>query len=652
MQDASQNAYLFHQGTHYRAYEFMGAHLCVQPTEGGGVVFLRQPGAGASKDEPAEPQGVRGVHFCVWAPNAKQVGVVGDFNEWHNPHWLMPASSAGLWAGFIPNLGHGTLYKYAVVSAKGQTTLKADPYAFHGEHSGEMASMVYQMEGFAWRDEPWQKQLVKGAHANNRPMNIYEIHLGSWRRYPDGQCFDYQKMAEEVIPYAKRMGYTHVELLPLCEYPFDGSWGYQVSGYFAATSRFGTPHDLMAFIDAAHRAGIGVFLDWVPAHFPKDAFGLYQFDGQPLYENQSEWRREMGDWGTLQFDFGRPEVQSFLTSSALFWMEKYHIDGLRVDAVASMLYLDYGKKDGKWLPNTNGGNENLDAVALVRKVNQAVHAAFPHALMMAEESTAWPKVTAAVDHGGLGFDFKWNMGWMNDILDYLQTDAFFRKFKHNALTFPLTYAYSEKYILPISHDEVVHGKHSLLDKMPGPYEEKFAGVRAFLGYMLAHPGKKLMFMGAELGQFIEWNYKNELDWLLLQYEYHQKLQAFFEECNHFYLAREELWQLDDSTDGFRWLTCDDCEQNIIAFVRRGKKGRELLCVVNFSPSPRENYGIGVGTPGVYGEVFTSNETRFGGDGTRNGDLTTVKKPMHGCAQHLSMTVPGLTTLFLELKKQN
>lgn len=608
--------YLFHQGTNYKAYEYLGAH------------FVKR-----GKKE--------GVVFRVWSPSAKSVSVVGDFNGWDKSANPM-INDDGVFETFVEGLKMYDNYKFCVVSDKGEV-LKADPYAFHAETTPETASKIYDIDGYKWNDGEYVAQrAAKNTHT--LPMNIYEVNLLSFKRKENGDYYSYEELIGELVPYVKNHGYNYVEMMPVTEYPFDGSWGYQPTGYFAVTSRLGTPKDFMKLVDAFHKENIGVILDWVPAHFPKDEFGLYEFDGAPLYENKGWDRIEHKSWGTRRFDYGRTEVQSFLVSSACFFFEKYHIDGIRVDAVASMLYLDYDKKPGEWLPNQYGDNKNLEAISFIKKLNKAVHEEFPYAIMIAEESTAYPYVTRPVDDGGLGFDYKWNMGWMNDVLSYVKIDPLFRKYEHNKLNFSMMYAFSEHYILPISHDEVVHGKASLLNKQFGDYDDKFAGDRAFMGYMTAHPGKKLMFMGCEFGQFKEWNYKEGLEFFLKDYEKHNKLDRFFTELNEFYLFEPALYGDDDDWNGFEWLAADDSDKNSLAFVRKYGE-RQIVAVINFSGADFA-YRIGV-EKGEYKVVFNSDKTVYGGNGKNKKRVyKSERKEWGGKPDSIEIEMPKLSFIYL------
>ncbi len=627
-QNLSDHFYHFHAGNDCRAYEFLGAHPAVSP------------------------EGEEGYLFRTWAPRARSVSVIGAFNGWQRAQGRMERCDDGeTWERFIPGAHAYDSYKFSIEGADGVTRDKCDPYAFHAETRPANASKLFDLGGYAWGDDKWMK---KRQAPYNKPMTIYEMHLGSWKRASngaDGVFYSYDMIADDLVPYLLEHGFTHVEFLPVTEHPLDASWGYQVTGYFAATSRFGTPHGLMHLIDMLHQAGIGVILDWVPAHFPKDGHGLIEYDGSPTYESSDPMMREHPDWGTRIFDYGRTEVGSFLISSANFWIEKFHADGLRLDAVASMLYLDYGRRAGQWRPNKNGGNENLDAMEFLQKLNRVVLTEHPSAVMIAEESTAWPLVTKPADIGGLGFNFKWNMGWMNDMMHYIALDPYFRQHNHKDITFSLMYAFSENYILPVSHDEVVHGKCSLINKMPGEYEQKFAGVRAFLAYMYAHPGKKLLFMGQEFGQFIEWNFDNSLDWLLLDYDMHRKLLTFTGELNKFYQKRRELWSVDFDWSGFEWICHDDITANTVSFLRRADDGKELICVVNFSPVRRTGYLVGVKQSGVYEEVFNTDEERFGGAGAVNREpLHTIALPQHGRERSIRIDLPAMGAAFFRLKR--
>lgn len=614
--------YLFHNGTNYKAYKFFGNHKI-------------------NKDKFA---------FRVWAPNATAVSVVGDFNSWDNNSNKCKLVAPGIWEATVKGVNIYDCYKYAVTSPTGVVHLKADPYAVHQETRPGTGSKVYELHNYSWGDEAWQKK-KENQNILAQPINIYEVHFGSWKRHDDGNFLTYREMAEQLVPYVKDMGYTHIEMLPIMEYPYDGSWGYQVTGYFAATSRYGLPEDLMYFVDCCHKAGIGVILDWVPAHFPKDAFGLYEFDGTCCYEYSDMKKGEHKEWGTRVFDYAKNEVKSFLISSAEYWIDEFHFDGIRVDAVASMLYLDYCRKDGEWTPNKNGGRENLEAVEFFKQLNSTILSNHPGSMMIAEESTAWPMITMPPDKGGLGFNFKWNMGWMNDMLRYTSMDPLFRKGNHNCITFSFFYAFSENFILPISHDEVVHGKASLLNKMPGEYDMKFDGMRLFLAYMMAHPGKKLLFMGSEFGQFIEWNYKQGLDWLLLDYDKHRQLQGFTRELNNFYSEHSELWEIDYSWEGFQWISSEDNCNSVIAFRRINSKGEEIIAVFNWTPNNFSSYKIGVPEKGTYKVLLDTSLAKYGGDKSRKDNAYKTKaQPIHGYEQNIDLKLHGLSALFLQKVK--
>lgn len=617
---------VFHTGDSVRAYDFLGAHL-VNRNDKNGVVFR------------------------VWAPTARSVSVAGDFNNWNNEANYMYNIGYGVWEVFVESVKEFCTYKYCIESEYGDRLMKADPYAFHAQTRPGQASVVYDIESYSWNDSEWFNKR-KENNISSSPMNIYEIHAGSWRKYPDGNFFNYQKLADELIPYLKEMHYTHVQLMPIMEYPYDGSWGFQTTGYYAPTSRYGTPSDFMAFVDKLHGEGIGVILDWVPSNFPTDDFGLARFDGSPLYESNDPKTSKRDSWGTCLFNYARFEVTSFLVSCAMFWLDKYHIDGLRIGALSSMLYLDYGKTEGEWEPNKFGGKENLDAVDFVKRLNTAVHMYHPDVMMFAEENTSWPKLTHKIEDGGLGFDFKWNMGWMNDMLHYMSLNSMWRPFNHDSLTFSFYYAFSEKFLLPISHDEVSHGKGSLIKQMPGKYDEQFAGVRAFITYMYAHPGKKLVFMGTEIGQFDEWNHEEAIQWDLLEFEKHKKLRTFFKELNKFYLDCKPLYELDTVWKGFDWIHHDDYTNSVIAFKRTDKNGDEIVSVCNFQPIRRDEYCIGVPKYGLYDEVFNSDEERFGGSGVVNGNnIKTEVMKIHGFDQGLSLTLPPLSVIYLRCAKE-
>ena len=619
---AEKRSELFYSGRDCRAFDYMGAHPFVQ-------------------------DGEQGYLFRVYAPEAEKVSVMGEFNDWNRNADYMARDEQGIWEKFIPNIPEYAAYKYSVWAKSGDVFDKSDPYGFHFETRPGNATKAYDLDGYEWGDASWLDWRKKHLPYSN-PVNIYECHLGSWKMHEDGNFYSYRQLADELVPYVKEMGYTHIEFMPLTEYPFDGSWGYQVIGYFAATSRYGTPKDLMYLIDKAHQAGLGIIMDWVPAHFPKDGCGLVEFDGSHLYEYADPLKMEHKEWGTRVFDYGKVSTRNLLFSSAMFWIEKFHMDGLRVDAVASMLYLDYNRQ-GEWRPNVHGGRENLEAVDFLRLLNEYILTDHPDVMMIAEESTAWPMVTKPGYDGGLGFNFKWNMGWMNDMLCYCSADPFFRKDMHDKITFSFMYAFSENYILPLSHDEVVHGKCSLISKMPPPYENQFGGLRALYGYMAAHPGKKMLFMGGEFAQFSEWAYQRGLDWMLLDYPAHRQMQAYVKALNHFYLATPQLWEQDTDWRGFEWISHEDNRNNIIAFRRVAKDGSDIVVVVNFSPEEQQEYRIGVPITGTYEEIFTSDKTEFGGSGMANGKLKTENKPMHGQEQSIVLKIPRFGVLFFKGK---
>ncbi|WP_186445569.1 1,4-alpha-glucan branching protein GlgB [Paenibacillus cremeus] len=619
-----EDLYLFHEGNLFQSYRMLGAHV-------------------------AEVDGISGVRFTVWAPHAREVRVVGDFNCWDGTeHPMQRISTWGVWSVFVPEVGEGEFYKYEIVTQTGTLVYKADPYAYWSELKPGTASRVYSLEGYEWADQAWQEQKQQRSIYHS-PMNIYEVHMGTWKKKPDGSYYTYRELADELVAYVKDMGYTHIELLPLAEHPYDRSWGYQATGYYSVTSRFGAPKDFMYFVDRCHQEGIGVIMDWVPGHFVKDEHGLREFDGKPLYEYDDPVMAEKPEWGTLTFDFTKPEVVSFLISNALFWMDVYHIDGLRVDAVASLLYLNFGKPKEQWIKNANGGDENLEAIEFLKKLNHTVFGYYPDALMMAEDSSAWPLVTAPVHSGGLGFNYKWNMGWMNDMLKYMAIDPYFRRGSHNLLTFSFMYTYSENYVLPLSHDEVVHGKKSLLNKMPGDYWQKFAGLRVLLGYMMGHPGKKLLFMGGEFGQYDEWKDLEDLDWEMLGYDSHRSLKQYSRDLNHLYLQEPALWELDHQPEGFTWIDPHDQKQSITTFMRKSNNPDDFLIIVNnFTPVYHPKYRIGVPFAGEYVERFNSDAGVYGGSGKLNpGKLKTEKVSWHYQPFSLHIAVPPLSTVIFK-----
>jgi 1,4-alpha-glucan branching enzyme len=618
--------YLFGEGKHTRIYDKLGAHLM---TVGNNA----------------------GVHFAVWAPNAKRVSVVADFNAWDGRrHPMRSLGASGVWEIFVPGVGEGERYKFEILTAHGEVMLKSDPFGFAFELPPLNASIV-SAPRYAWRDDDWMNNRHTCESWFHRPMAVYEVHLGSWARVPEhgDRYLSYQELADRLVPYVKEMGYTHIELLPVMEHPFSGSWGYQVIGFFAPTSRFGAPAEFKAFVDACHANGIGVILDWVPGHFPKDAHGLARFDGTALFEHADPRQGEHRDWGTLIFNYGRNEIRNFLLANALFWLHEYHVDGLRVDAVASMLYLDYSRKEGEWVPNRFGGRENIDAIDFMRELNTLTHAEQPGSITVAEESTAWPSVSRPTYVGGLGFTYKWNMGWMNDILEYASKDPVYRRWDHRHLTFSLLYAFTENFILPFSHDEVVHGKGSMFGKIPGDDWQKAATLRALYGFMYAHPGKKLMFMGCEFGQGREWNYDESLDWHLLERPLHGGLRRYVQDLNRVYTTEPALHEIDFDASGFNWIDCNDNENSVVSFIRRAHDGTDfVVALVNFTPVPREGYRIGVPAAGPYLELVNSDGELYGGSNLGNGGVVfTEAIPSHGQAQSLRLTLPPLGFLLLK-----
>ncbi|RKD30874.1 1,4-alpha-glucan branching enzyme [Thermohalobacter berrensis] len=626
---SSFDVYLFHQGNNYQAYNFLGA-------------------------KPIKHKGVKGVSFTVWAPNAEKINVVGNFNKWDGTNYSMKkVHDSGIWNIFIGGLDEWQIYKYEIHTKNGEILLKSDPYAFYSEFRPNTASVVVSIDDYNWNDDEWMEER-KNKNILEEPVNIYEVHLGSWIRKESGDFSNYREIADRLVEYVLKMGYTHIELLPVAEHPLDASWGYQATGYYSVTSRYGTPKDFMYLVDKCHQNGIGVILDWVPGHFCKDAHGLWKFDGTPLYEYDNPLMADNFQWGTANFDYSKNEVVSYLISNAIFWFDKYHIDGLRVDAVSHMLYLDFGRKDGEWMPNKYGGRENLHAIEFLKKLNKTIFEHFPNVLMIAEESTAWPLVTAPTYLNGLGFNFKWNMGWMNDTLNYMEKDPIHRKWHHNLITFSFMYAFSENYILSLSHDEVVHCKKSLVDKMPGDYWRKFANLRALYAYMFAHPGKKLLFMGGEFAQFSEWNYEKELDWLLLDFDMHKKMQNYVRELNHLYKHEKALYQLDSDYKGFEWIDHSNHEQSIITFMRKGKWEDDfVIFVCNFTPVPRYNYKIGVPKLGRYKEIFNSDLEIYGGSGLKNNKMIKATEyKWHNQPYSIEINIPPLGALFVKPNTNN
>ena len=620
--------YLFHEGTLFESYKLLGAHVL------SGTDF-------------------QGVRFAVWAPHAKQVSVVGNFNNWNGyQNQMERINHSGIWVLFVSELSHGDIYKYEITGPDGHKELKADPYAFYTELRPATASVIYKLNSYEWQDHQWMAQRVK-KDIYHKPMMIYEVHLASWKQKKGGEFHTYQELADELVDYAVDNNFTHIELMPVMEHPFDGSWGYQITGFFSATSRYGTPEQLMYFIDRCHQKGLGVILDWVPAHFCKDIQGLGRFDGTPLYESADPLRAERPIWGTYSFDYSKPEVVSFLISNAMFWMDVYHVDGFRVDAVSSIVYLNHDNPLPVKLKNQYGGEENVEAVQFLKKLNETIFQKYPNALMMAEEATDWPLVTSPTSQGGLGFNYKWNMGWANDVLKYMKLDVNERQKHHQLLTFSFCYAFSENYVLPFSHDEMVHGKRSLVNKMPGNYWQKFANLRLLMGYLFVHPGKKLLFMGSEFGQFDEWKFKDELDWMLLDFDSHRNFFHYFKQLNRFYQETNSLWRLDHEQEGFEWIDADNANQSVITFMRKGKrKGDYCVIVCNFSADVYHNYRIGIPSIGTYFEAFTSDSSSFGGSNQLNSSaIQSNKMPHHNQPCSMEITVPPLgITIFMKQTK--
>ena len=619
--------YLFNSGDNFKSYEMLGSHK-------------------------VKIDGVNGWRFAVWAPKAVSVRVVGDFNDWNGyDKMLERIETSGVWYGFFTDIEEGMLYKYAIEAEDGETYYKADPYAVKSELRPGTASVTKDISNnYKWGDKAWISARGKNSTLTE-PMNIYEIHIGSWKIHDDGSFYTYRELADELVPYVKKMGYTHIELMPITEYPFDGSWGYQVTGFFSATTRYGESEDLKYLIDKCHKNHIGIIMDWVPAHFPRDAHGLRMFDGTPVYEYADPRLGEHKDWGTMVFDYSKSEVISFLISSAYFWAEQYHIDGIRVDAVSSMLYRDYSRNDGEWVPNEYGGNGNLEAVDFLKKLNKIMGTEFPNFMMVAEESTAWPLVTAPPENDGLGFNYKWNMGWMNDTLRYMGMDPYFRKDNHSLLTFMMMYAYSENYILPLSHDEVVHGKGSMLNKMFGEYDEKFAAYRTLLGYYMTMPGKKMLFMGGEFGQMLEWRYDDQLEWNVLEIDKYKRLHQYVKDLNHFYMENKALWELDTSWDGFRWVNEADSENSVLSYIRRGRHAADNVVVVaNFTPVERPIYKIGVPLAGEYEVVFHSSAVKYGGNKRITKKVYKTKNMQFSDMMYtIEVAIDGNSVMFLKKK---